>query len=205
MDIEVKYEENQDDGNEKKQNPDENDDEEDFCDAADEDAEAGSLGIIANKINKFDNHNIDQEFRSVNERDALKKIIQEINEIKYKKKHNYALQQMKYSKQKISPSPGRLNIMIKESIENPFDPKAMDSHHIHVTKEEDEGNVFDTVDFCPEWQDNDENSLMTIEQDKLKQRNIKQRNNIFISGNEGGSSALSIIQNDRNPSSRKSI
>ncbi len=34
-----------------------NEDDEDICDAADEDAEAGSLGLIANKINKFENHN----------------------------------------------------------------------------------------------------------------------------------------------------
>jgi hypothetical protein len=33
-----------------------NDEDDDICDAADEDAEAGALGIIANKINKFDNH-----------------------------------------------------------------------------------------------------------------------------------------------------
>jgi hypothetical protein len=29
-----------------------------FCCAADEEAEAGDLGQIANKINKFENHNI---------------------------------------------------------------------------------------------------------------------------------------------------
>jgi hypothetical protein len=36
------------------------DEDDDFCDAADEDAEAGALGQIANKINKFENHNICQ-------------------------------------------------------------------------------------------------------------------------------------------------
>ena len=44
------------------------DEEEDFCDA-DEDAEAGAMGIIANKINKFDNHNLDQDNKSINEKD----------------------------------------------------------------------------------------------------------------------------------------
>lgn len=47
-----------------------------FCDAADEEAEAGTLGLIANKINKFDNHNVvDNSEAKVNERDALYKFI----------------------------------------------------------------------------------------------------------------------------------
>ena len=53
------------------------DDEADYCDAADEEAEAGVLGQIANKINKFENHNQEVEKKHLNERDALKRFIVE--------------------------------------------------------------------------------------------------------------------------------
>ena len=62
---------------------DENNNEEDFCDAADEDAEAGALGIIANNINKFDNHNVvELESKHINEKEALRNIIREIAEVR---------------------------------------------------------------------------------------------------------------------------
>lgn len=78
---------------------------------------------------------------------------------------------MRYTKQMISPnldkSPGRIK-MHKDSLENPFDAKIIDSPDLHFTKEDDEGNVFDTVEHFPEWQEQeDDSSLMLIEEDKF--------------------------------------
>lgn len=62
------------------------DSDDDFCCAADEEVEAGSMGMIANKINKFENYNVMHDIHPMcfNEKASLKKIIGQLKELKQK-------------------------------------------------------------------------------------------------------------------------
>lgn len=62
------------------------DDEDGVCDAGDEEPEAGSLGhMIANKINKFENNQLQQEqvgYSTKLGRDTIQRLIEDISEVK---------------------------------------------------------------------------------------------------------------------------
>lgn len=95
-------------------------DDEDFCDAADEDAEAGSLGLIANKINKFENHNSSTHNNAgevkLSEKEALYKFMIDLQQSMLRPASKL------YMKQKTSKkSPNKLRDVSAEAMFEYFD------------------------------------------------------------------------------------
>ncbi|CDW79052.1 leucine rich repeat family protein [Stylonychia lemnae] len=181
----------------------EDDEDDDICDAADEEAEAGALGLIANKINKFENQNVEIQENKVIEKEALKRFMIDMKAQRLIQKQNFQNQQIerRQSKQVIT------NILSAQTVDQPFNyiEKVEEDMNQYNTTLED-GNVFDTCENhdVSKAGDNsflEEPSTNYYDNQKVSARNVKTRQNIFIV-NDQSMTPKSLLQNQ--PFSRKS-